>query len=363
MGFGTNIMVSDGGGSSKKKKTPTLSVEQSALKQAGAVIRQNNANEWLSTQGKYTPVTGTAPVLYNPVKGLYENVGVSGNNGNTATKASSGSANSGATPAGGYAYNPQAYQGTYTPGTYTSKYGANIEALLSQIQNRKFSYDMNADPLYQQYKDQYIRGGNLAMRDAAAQAAALTGGYGSSYATTAASQAYDNYLAGLNDKAIDLYNAAADRYNSETNDLYNQLGAYNDLEQQNYNQWRDAEDAAFQADQVNYSRWNDYQSALRSAAAQAAQYQNAVSSANSGRTADVETVSLTDQDYTDISEAASNAYSEMRRIMAQQEEMGREMSFSKQDVINYLNAMYLNYSGEKKSQIANALVDRLQALQ
>jgi hypothetical protein len=35
---------------------------------------------------------------------------------------------------------------------------------MSQIQNRPaFSYDVNSDALYQQYKDQYIRQGKLAM--------------------------------------------------------------------------------------------------------------------------------------------------------------------------------------------------------
>lgn len=257
-----------------------------------------------------------------------------------------------------YSYTPQAYQGSYTPGTYVSKYGANIESLLDKIQNRKFSYDMNADPLYQQYKDQYIRGGNMASRDAAAAAASLTGGYGSSYATTAASQAYDNYLAGLNDKALDLYGAAVDRYNAETADLYDQLGAYNDLEQQNYGQWQDAEQARFQVEQMNYDRWNDHQSALRSAAATAAKYQSQVDAANAAKAAEVDP--FTEQDYNDISAAAAQAHSDIRQIVARQEaEDGEHYTFSKQDIINYLNAMYPQYSEEKKSQIANTLVDRL----
>lgn len=36
------------------------------------------------------------------------------------------------------------------PGDYESQYGAQIDSLLEQIQNRKaFAYDFNADPLYQ----------------------------------------------------------------------------------------------------------------------------------------------------------------------------------------------------------------------
>lgn len=260
-----------------------------------------------------------------------------------------------------YSYTPQAYQGSYTPGTYVSKYGANIESLLDKIQNRKFSYDMNADPLYQQYKDQYIRGGNMASRDAAAAAASLTGGYGSSYATTAASQAYDNYLAGLNDKALDLYGAAVDRYNAETADLYNQLGAYNDLEQQNYGQWQDAEQARFQVEQMNYDRWNDHQSALRSAAATAAKYQSQVDAANAAKAAEVDP--FTEQDYIDISEAAAQTHSYIRQaVESQEKEYGEYAPFSKLDIERYLNTAYPHYSAEKKAAIANALVDGLQTI-
>ena len=258
-------------------------------------------------------------------------------------------------------YTPQAYQNNYTPGDYVSKYGANIENLLNQIQNRKFSYDMNADPLYQQYKDQYVRGGNMASRDAAAAAASLTGGYGSSYATTAASQAYDNYLAGLNDKALDLYGAAVDRYNAETADLYNQLGAYNDLEQQNYGQWQDAEQARFQVEQMNYDRWNDYQSALRSAAATAAKYQAQVDAANAAKTAEVDP--FTEQDYIDISEAAAQTHSYIRQaVESQEKEYGEYAPFSKLDIKRYLNTAYPHYSAEKKAAIANELVDGLQTI-
>ena len=298
MRMNTNMQLTDGGGSSSKKKKPASSNKYpTRTTLPGGVIQQNNANKWLETQGKYNPVSVQKPVVYNPNKNQYENVNLPssgsprlpGSSGN-GSGSSGGSGNSGGSSGGGgyTPYVPQQYQSTYTPGTYASKYGANIENLLSQIQNRKFEYDMNADPLYQQYRDQYVRGGNLAMRDAAAQAAALTGGYGSSYATTAASQAYDNYLSGLNSKALELYNIAAQDYNTETADLYNQLNEYNQLENQNYNQWRDAEEAKFQADQVNYTRWNDYQNALAAAAAEAARYQNQVSQASSNRAAEIE---------------------------------------------------------------------------
>lgn len=74
------------------------------------------------------------------------------------------------------------------PGAYESSYGAQIDALIAQLDSRPgFSYDVNGDPLYRQYAEQYQRQGKAAMEDTLGAAAGLTGGYGSSYATTAAS--------------------------------------------------------------------------------------------------------------------------------------------------------------------------------
>lgn len=125
--------------------------------------------------------------------------------------------------------------------TWTPRYEAEIQGLLSDISNRKgFSYNMNEDPMYQQYRDQYIREGQRAMKDTAAQTAALTGGYGSTYGAIAAQQGYDNYLAGLNDVVPQLEQQAYGRYTDELADKYNQLGAYQTEENRLYGQYMDA---------------------------------------------------------------------------------------------------------------------------
>lgn len=81
------------------------------------------------------------------------------------------------------------------PADYVSKYGDQIQALLDKILNRDpFKYDFNADPMYQMYKDRYLQQGRMAMQDTMGDAAALTGGYGNSYAATAGQQAYQSYL-------------------------------------------------------------------------------------------------------------------------------------------------------------------------
>lgn len=123
---------------------------------------------------------------------------------------------------------------------YTSKYQSSIDGLLDKITNREqFSYDFNADPLYQQYKDNFVKLGNEASMNAAANASALSGGYGNSYAATAASQANQQYLAQLNNVIPELANAALNKYQMETQDLYNQYAAVGNAEDRLYGQYRD----------------------------------------------------------------------------------------------------------------------------
>lgn len=126
------------------------------------------------------------------------------------------------------------------PTAYQSSYSTQIDSLLNNIMNGKqFSYDMNADPMYEQYKNQYTKQGNMAMRDTTGNAAALTGGYGSSYGVTAGSQAYDNYLGQLNDKVPELYSLAYQKYQDDKTNQFNQLGALQNADNIGYSKYRD----------------------------------------------------------------------------------------------------------------------------
>lgn len=127
------------------------------------------------------------------------------------------------------------------PGAYQSQWDGELTELYNNIRNRKkFSYDLGTDPVYQQYREQYQRQGRLAMQDTMGQAAALTGGYGSTYGEQVGQQAYNAYLQNLNDIVPDLYNAAYNRYQQEGQDLYNQYGLLSDRENQAYGRYRDA---------------------------------------------------------------------------------------------------------------------------
>ena len=80
-------------------------------------------------------------------------------------------------------------------GTFNYGNQAGYNNALNNLTNREaFKYDLSNDQLYQQAKDQYQQMGKTAMADTIGQASAMTGGYGNSYATTAGSQAYQNYL-------------------------------------------------------------------------------------------------------------------------------------------------------------------------
>ena len=129
------------------------------------------------------------------------------------------------------------------PDEFESKYEDQISSILDNIMNRpKFSYtseDMVNDDLYKMYRDQYMRQGNLAMRDTMGNAAALTGGYGNTYASAAGQQAYDNYVSMLNDKALDFYDRAYQRYNDEGQNLYNQMNVVTGLDNTDYQRHRD----------------------------------------------------------------------------------------------------------------------------
>ena len=115
-----------------------------------------------------------------------------------------------------------------------------LDELYDQIVNKKdFQYDLNADALYNQYKDQYSVLGKTAMMDTMGQAAALTGGYGNSYASTAGNQAYQAYLQQLNEQVPQLYQLALDKYNADRQDLYNQAGLTQELENAAYGKWVD----------------------------------------------------------------------------------------------------------------------------
>lgn len=145
--------------------------------------------------------------------------------------------------------------------TYTSRYQDQLNSARDAITNRDpFKYDVNADAMYQQLRDNYAAQGQMAMMDTMGQAAALTGGYGNSYAQNAGQQAYHGYLQQLNNQIPDLYGMALDRYNTEGNALA-----------QNYGLLLDAENMDYSRHQDDFANWQNELARLQS------DYNNALS--------------------------------------------------------------------------------------
>ena len=230
----------------------------------------NNSGYKLDTDGIFGAKTQAAVKAYQKANGLSVD-GVVGNNTWGSLLGGSSSSSTSSLGGGTSKTNPYtkvdlaSYDGGYkqsdtVTGAYDKKteaenayanygdfsYGkqSDFDAIVDKILNReKFSYDLNGDALYQQYKDKYIQQGKMAMQDTIGQASAMTGGYGSSYATTAGNQAYQASLQNLNDIVPELYQMAYDKYNQEGQDLYNQYSLLSDDRNTEYGMWGDKRNA------------------------------------------------------------------------------------------------------------------------
>ncbi len=141
---------------------------------------------------------------------------------------------------------------------FESQFEPRLNELYDQIMGReKFSYNFNADPMYKLYKDQYTAQGKRAMEDTMGQAAALTGGYGSSYSQSAGQQTYQNYLQRVNEIIPDLREQAYQQYKDEGNELLTKYNVTADAYNREYGQYRDSV-SDWQADRsFNYGMYSD----------------------------------------------------------------------------------------------------------
>lgn len=114
---------------------------------------------------------------------------------------------------------------TPTP-TFEYDKQVNLDDALKTAMGDWKGYNINADPFYQQMVDRYTKNAQLGMEDAMGRAAALTGGYGSSFAQAVGQQAYYNQMDGLNDLALDIYNNAYQRWRDKKNDAWNNYEYY-----------------------------------------------------------------------------------------------------------------------------------------
>ena len=128
------------------------------------------------------------------------------------------------------------------------------QQMYQQLQDRgPFQFDLDGNALYQQYRDQYMNNGRLAMQDSMGQAAGLTGGYGSSYSQAVGNQAYNNELAKLNDKVPEIYELERAAYDRDTQDMYDRWNLANSMYNQELADWRYNDETAYGRAQDAYN--------------------------------------------------------------------------------------------------------------
>ena len=144
------------------------------------------------------------------------------------------------------------------PKAYSSQYAGQIAGLLGDVTNRQeFSYNPLEDANYQALAKTYNANGLKAQQDTLGQAAALNGGYNTSWATSAAQQSRNDYNQQLAALIPEMEERAYSRYYDRFNMDLNALGALQSADQDAYSKYRDTVgDTQWQYGQ-NYQKYRD----------------------------------------------------------------------------------------------------------
>lgn len=148
-----------------------------------------------------------------------------------------------------------------------TSYTDQIKDMMNQIQNRdKFSYDVDSDTMFQQALSSAMSSGKTAMQDTIGQASALTGGYGSTYATTAGNQSYNAFIQDAYNNLPEYYQMALEAYQMEGQDMYNQLAMLNEADANEYQRMYNSWQANFSNTQQMYNNaFNEWQTGVNNA--------------------------------------------------------------------------------------------------
>lgn len=133
---------------------------------------------------------------------------------------------------------------------YVSPFSGKIDNGISNLENMKFSYNPESDPLYQAYKKMYNREGDRALKSTLSSVSAAQGGI-SSYASQAAQQASNYYAQQLTDKIPELEQLAYQKYRDDYNNDFNLVNLYKTLDDTGYNRYADARDYAYKENYDN----------------------------------------------------------------------------------------------------------------
>ena len=141
-----------------------------------------------------------------------------------------------------------------------TKYGEDLDKIVADLMNRPaFQYDVEKDPLFQQMLASQKEAGEKAMEDTVARSAALTGGYGNSWAQSAGQQAYDQQIRAAYDQLPQYYQLAMNAHNMETDDLMRKYSLLSEADQKEFDRLMteyglatDAYDRLYQQDRTGF---------------------------------------------------------------------------------------------------------------
>lgn len=116
--------------------------------------------------------------------------------------------------------------------TYNSEYMDKLNELARQLASMNYD-DWTKGSQYQALAGRYGNNGRMSMQDVLGQIASRTGGLASSYATTAAQQQYNQYMAQLEEVARQMYS-------QDRSDLMDNANLYRNLANDEYDRYRDS---------------------------------------------------------------------------------------------------------------------------
>lgn len=126
---------------------------------------------------------------------------------------------------------------------YEGSHQSAINKAREMLENREFSYDVNTDEAYLKYRDSVKNSAELALADAMGNAAALNGGYATSYAQLAGQAEYRNTMKSADEKVLDLYKEAYERFSDETENIEDYLEILLEMDDTEWDRYVDMLDA------------------------------------------------------------------------------------------------------------------------
>ena len=239
-------------GSSKKKNTTTGSNRNRNTNRTTTTGSSRNTNKNTANGSISGAVTGVFGNSGNSNLNNWRNTTSGGTVSNTVNKSNAvngalagalggavggalnyGNSNSGSYSGGSYTQ-PQVEMPTDVGAlpTYDSSYMDQLNSLARQLTSMNYE-DWTKGSQYQSLADRYGDNGRLSMQDVLGQIASRTGGLASSYATTAAQQQYNQYMAQLEEVARQMYS-------QERGDIMDTANLYRNLANDEYDRYRDS---------------------------------------------------------------------------------------------------------------------------